>query len=404
MNVQKKLDQLEADISELETIKTEAERRQIFQPDGRYTDGGFAASDNRETTSGGPLSLRGPGENKSYKSMFGDLSSDGWKSFPGFFAAAQSGKYHPNLRTISEGVGSEGGFTIPTEYGGKIHSVALESELVLPRCFVQPMTSNEKKISGTVIGDHSSNLLGGFVASWKGEATELTEADPKFRQIVFQAKKLTGLLKYSSEWKEDTPDSEKNLQNLCGAGLAWYRDKAFLKGNGAGQPLGILNADCTLIQSKEAGQQAGTLLWENLAGMFSKLHSACVKNSVWICHQSTIPQLLSLYLPVGVGGSAIPVMSESNGQFKILTRPVIFTEKTEALGSKGDCLLADLTQYVAGLRSQLRFETSNGPGFSTDEIYARLISRVAGQPLWNEALGLEGGLQVSPFVTLEARE
>jgi HK97 family phage major capsid protein len=137
--------------------------------------------------------------------------------------------------------------------------------------------------------------------------------------------------------------------------------------------------------------------------MFSKMHPACMKNAVFVAHISTIPQLLTLYQSVGVGGSTVPVMTESDGSFKILTRPVIFTEKTEALGTKGDIMLCDFSQYIVGLRSGLRFETSTGPGFSTDEIYARLISRVDGMPLWDEPLGLESGGKVSPFVVLESR-
>lgn len=128
------------------------------------------------------------------------------------------------------------------------------------------------------------------------------------------------------------------------------------------------------------------------------------KNSVWICHQTTIPQLLELSIAVGTGGSFVPVMSESNGEFKILTRPVIFTEKTEVLGDQGDILLADLSQYIVGLRSEMRFDLSPHVAFATDEIYARLIERHDGQPLWDEALTLEdGSTEVSPFVVLAER-
>jgi len=400
MEISKELDKIEAEIA-----KQEAEKRQIFQPDGRWDNetGSFIPDVSESAKDTGPLSLRGPREQKDFRSMFGDLTKDGWKSFSDFFAAAQSGKYHPNLRAINEGTGSEGGFAVPTEYGNTIHTLALEQELVLPRCFVQPMASNEMKVPGTVIGDHSSNLLGGFRAFWEGEADSLTESAPKFRQIDLVTKKLTGLLKYSSEWSEDSPNAEKNLSNLCGAGLAWYRDKAFLKGSGVGQPMGILNAPCTITAGQETGQPSGTILYENLVQMFSKMHPACMKNAVWVAHQSTIPQLLTLYQSVGVGGSTVPVMTESDGSFKILTRPVIFTEKTEALGTKGDIMLCDFSQYIVGLRSGLRFETSTGPGFSTDEIYARLISRVDGMPLWDEPLGLESGGKVSPFVVLESR-
>ena len=88
----------------------------------------------------------------------------------------------------------------------------------------------------------------------------------------------------------------------------------------------------------------------------------------------------------------------------MLTRPVVFTEKTEKLGDKGDIILADFSQYVIGLRSEMRFDTSIHVAFATDEILARLIERHDGQPLWDSALTLEDGTTtVSPFVALAAR-
>lgn len=126
-------------------------------------------------------------------------------------------------------------------------------------------------------------------------------------------------------------------------------------------------------------------------------------NSVWVCHQTTIPQLLTLSLSVGTGGAPVPVLNQANGQFTILTRPVIFTEKTENLGDKGDIMLADFSQYVVGLRGEMRFDTSIHVGFTTDELYARLIERHDAQALWNEPLSLEGGATVSPFVVLAER-
>ena len=138
--------------------------------------------------------------------------------------------------------------------------------------------------------------------------------------------------------------------------------------------------------------------------MLGRLHPGCFNNSVWICQVSAIPQLLQLSLAVGTAGSAVPVLSESGGVWKILTRPVIFTEKTEKLGDLGDILLADLSQYVVGLRSEMRFDTSIHVHFNTDELLSRLIERHDGQPLWDAPLTLEDGTTtVSPFVTLAER-
>jgi len=99
-----------------------------------------------------------------------------------------------------------------------------------------------------------------------------------------------------------------------------------------------------------------------------------------------------------------PVMKESDGKFSILTRPVIFPEKTEPLGDVGDIMLADFSQYVIGLRAEMKIDLSQHVYFTTDEGAARLIERHDAQPLWDEALTLEdGSTEVSPFVTLAER-
>ena len=351
--------------------------------------------------------LAGPCNDKQFRALFGTAGGCNWNDDSiSFFDAVFSRRHHPELqkRAMTEGTPSDGGYLVPVQHAAQIHNVSLENELVLPRCFLQPMVSNEINLPAMDIGDHSSNLFGGFTASYTAEAGTISEADPKVRSMTLVAKKLTGMLRFSSELSEDIPGGFDQIVNICGKGLSWYRDKSFLKGSGAGQPLGILNAGCLVTQPKATGQAKDTITYANLTGMLSKMYAGSFKNSVWICHQTTIPQLLELSIAVGTGGSFVPVMSESNGEFKILTRPVIFTEKTEVLGDQGDILLADLSQYIVGLRSEMRFDLSPHVAFATDEIYARLIERHDGQPLWDEALTLEdGSTEVSPFVVLAER-
>jgi HK97 family phage major capsid protein len=355
----------------------------------------------------GAFALVGPKGQKDYHSLFGNSGYQWPDKETNFFAAALSGRHHPGLirNSMSETVPSDGGFLVPSEQAARIHAVSLENELVMPRCYVQPMRSNSIKIPAMSIGDHSTALFGGFTASYTAEAGTISEANPKSRAMELNAKKLTGLIRFSSELNADVPGGMGQIEQLCGKGLSWYRDKAFLKGTGAGEPLGILNAACTVEVEKETGQNADTIVYENLTKMMSRIFAGSFQNSVWVCHQTTIPQLLTLSLAVGTGGDHIPVMKESNGKFSILTRPVVFTEKTETLGNKGDIMLADFSQYVVGLRGEgMRFDTSIHVAFETDEILSRIIERHDGQPLWDAPLTLEdGSTTVSPFVTLEAR-
>lgn len=396
--------ELAVEVSELEKhINNLQPQRPLTSPQNDL----LGQKKDRSTGDAKGYALHGPGEAKDYCSLFGAGNGYQWPDKEtNFFQAMFSGRFHPGLikAHMSETVPSEGGFLIPQEQAARIHAVSLENEIVQPRCYVQPMGSNSIKIPAMVIGDHSTALFGGFTASYTAEAGTINENSPKARAMELNAKKLTGLIRFTSELNADTPGGMGQIETLCGKGLAWYRDKAFLKGTGAGQPLGILNAGCTLVVSKETGQKADTIVYENLTKMMSRMFAGSFANSVWVCHQTTIPQLLTLSLAVGTGGNAIPVMTESNGEFKILTRPVLFTEKTEPLGDEGDIMLCDFSQYVVGLRSGMTFETSIHVHFQTDELLSRIIERHDGQPLWDAPLTLEDGTTtVSPFVTLAAR-
>ena len=351
--------------------------------------------------------IREAGDKKDFVSLYGPGHTEyRWKDKEStFFQALFSERFHPGLtkRALTETVPSDGGFLVPVEYSEQIHNVSLENELVMPMCTVQPMKSNELKLPAMTIGDHSSSLFGGFTASYTAEEGTMTAADPKVREMTLKAKKLTGFIKLSNELVQDIPNGEQQIIDICGKGLGWYRDKAFLKGI-VGGPLGILNADCLLVQPKATGQIADSIIYLNLIGMLAKLAPASFKNSVWVFHQSCIPQLLELSIAIGTGGDHIPVMKESDGKFSILTRPCIFTEKTEVLGDQGDALLGDFSQYIVGLRSEMRIDLSQHIYFTTDHLGVRLIERHDGQPLWDEALTLEdGSTEVSPFVTLAER-
>ena len=424
-NVEKKIELLKESISKIEgqcrdenrqpleieqdllnALRSDLEYQQKLLPGHPLTQPGpINSTFGLRNTTSGPYGLVAPDAAKDWRSLFG---SDGYNwsdKDTNFFSAVFSGRHHPGLirASMTEGVPSSGGFLIPIEQAQRIHAVSLENELVMPRCYVQPMKSDICKIPAMVIGQHGTALFGGFTASYTAETGTISENDPKARSMTLTAKKLTGLIRFSAELNADIPGGMSQIENLCGKGLAWYRDQAFLKGTGAGQPMGILNSPCLVPVENQGGQSKNTILYENLLDMMSRMFAGSFRNSVWVASQSTIPQLLSLSLAIGLGGAPVPVMSQVNGQFTILTRPVIFTEKVPGLGSTGDIGLYDFSQYCVGLRSEMRFDTSIHVHFTTDELLSRIIERHDGQPLWDEALTLADGLTVSPFVVLEDR-
>lgn len=350
---------------------------------------------------------RTPGEEKSYRSLFGPVQNDWQWSDQSFFQALVSGRAHPGLaerRGMVEGTPSSGGFLVPQEESETIFDIAMQNEIVLPRSHVVPMTTATRQIPAFEIGDHSASLWGGFSASFTAETGSMTPSQPAIRQMTLSAKKLTGYCRISNELYADMGMRSGELLSLLGRGLAWYRDKFLIGGDGSGEPQGVRHAPCKIVVPAEGGQAPDTIVYENIVNMLSRIHPASVSRSVWLVNPSCLKQLLTLSLTIGTSGSAIPVLTSEAGTYKMLNLPVILTEHLPVLGDEDDIMLVDFSQYVVGLRSDISVDLSQHLYFSSDELAVRVICRFDGQSLWPSSLTLADGLTVvSPVVSLAAR-
>jgi HK97 family phage major capsid protein len=351
-------------------------------------------------------------QNKTYRGMFGkdNLSSDGFESLGEFLKTIHDGRADNRLITkvpsgLNEGIPSEGGFLVPSEYTAQLLDQSLENEIIRPRAQVYPMAGKTKQIPGVEISSHASSLFGGVIGYWADEGNTVPQTKPGFRLVELVAKKLMMLSTATNELLQDSAiNFEQVLGGMLSKAIGWYLDDAFLSGHGGGRPLGLLNCPSTIEVAAETGQTSGTICYENCINMLARLHPGCYKNSIWIANLTTLPQLAMLYMAIGTAGVPVKVLQEETGKFTLIGKEVLFTEKTPTLGTKGDLILADLSQYAIGLREGLRIEKSNAPGFTTDESTWRTVARVDGQGLWDKPLTLKDGVTtVAPFVVLASR-
>ena len=183
--------------------------------------------------------------------MFGGeentLSNDGFKSFRDWLVAIHRGAPDErlNYRSLNEGLGSEGGFLVPTEFAAEILDTGLEEEIMRPRCQVWPMLTSEKKIPGWDNASHSSSLYGGFAGQWLSEGESATETEGKFRSITLQAKKLGIFTSATNELISDLMSFEEMLNGGLSKAISWFLDFACFNGAGNKQPLGIYNCPST---------------------------------------------------------------------------------------------------------------------------------------------------------------
>lgn len=306
--------------------------------------------------------------------------------------------------SMLEGVPSTGGFSVPEPLAAQWLDDSIESEIIRPRATVWPMESSSRRVPGWDTSNQTGgSMFGGFAMAFLAEEAEGTPQTGKLRMIQLTAKKGAIFVDISNELREDGQGFEAQLDRAMRTSIGYGLDKYFVSGTGAGQPLGIRNDPAKITVPKETGQKADTLVWESLTKMFARMYPAGQQRAIWLANNNTIPQLTTLSLAVGTGGSVISVMNQVNGQFTILGRPVIFTSHMPTLGDADDIMFIDPTQYAIGMRRDLRLEKSNIPGWTKDLMSYRALLRFDGQGTWNAAITPENGVTLSWCVGLAER-
>ena len=338
-----------------------------------------------------------------FAAMFGDGASaslDGWQSGEEFIRCVGLGLHDSRLRAETQvgDTASLGGFALPTFLWAQVLDSALESEIVRPRALIFPMSTRELQIPAWDDSDRSSGNIAGVALRFEGEAETADVQVTKLRQLVLKARKAMLLVESSNELVADAPNFQTSLMLLLGRALSFGLDDNFLFGGGSTGPMGALVAPATIAINRGT---ANKIIYDDLLSMFSRMLPGSIARSVWVANPACIPELATLSIVVGTGGSAIPVMTSNNGQLTILTRPVIFSEKAKNLGTKSDISLCDFSQYAIGLRRGATLDKSTDVGFTRDVIVFRLQARIDGMPIADAVLTPLNGASLSAFVTLD---
>jgi HK97 family phage major capsid protein len=307
---------------------------------------------------------------------------------------------------FSSTVPSEGGFLIPETLRSELLRVSLETSIVRPRARVIPMETLRVPFPAIDSTSNVSSVYGGIVGYWTEEGAALTASSASFGRVVLDAKKLTAYTEVPNELISDSVGSfQAFLDQIFPEALGFYEDDAFITGTGAGEPLGFLNAAAAVEVTKESGQLADTIVWENLVKAYSRMLPSSLGRAVWIASINTFPELATMSLSVGTGGSAIWLNNGAVGPpMTILGRPVIFTEKVPPLGDAGDINFVDLGFYLIGDRQVMSAMSSPHFKFQNDQTAYRIIERVDGRPWVQSAITpRNNGSTLSPFVKIAAR-
>ncbi|OQB11521.1 MAG: Phage capsid family protein [Firmicutes bacterium ADurb.Bin193] len=305
----------------------------------------------------------------------------------------------------NESVPSDGGFLVQTDFASELLKHTFETGILAPRCKKIPISTNANALKINALDDSSranGARWGGIQTYWENEADELVSSKPKFRTMDLSLKKLTGLCYATDELLQDAAALQSVITQGFAEEFGFKIDDTILNGNGSGQPLGILNSPALVTVAKETDQTAKITV-ENLIKMWSRCWGRSRANAVWYVNQEIEPLLYTLkigddpvYLPAG-GLSEKPYAT-------LFGRPIVPLEQCSTLGSVGDIILGDMSQYLLIDKGGINTASSIHVRFLYDESVFRFIYRVDGQPIWNKPITpYKGSNTLSPFVTLAAR-
>jgi HK97 family phage major capsid protein len=303
-----------------------------------------------------------------------------------------------------------GGFLVQTDFQDAIFMIAHDMGKLLPRVNKIPISANANGLKINAVDETSratGSRWGGVQSYWVNEGDTVSKTKPKFRRVEFDLHKLFSLMYITDELLQDSTALTSIMGQAFSEEIMFMTEDAIFEGSGAGLPLGIMNSPALIQVAKQQGQATQTIVKENIDAMWSRCYGRSRDNAVWLVNQLVEPQLNQLNQAVGTGGQLVylPPGGTSAAPYATLYgKPILTTEYSNAVGTPGDIMLADLSQYTLVDKGGVQAATSMHIAFLTDEMVFRITYRVDGKPMWYAPLTpFKGGASLSPFVALATR-
>jgi HK97 family phage major capsid protein len=297
--------------------------------------------------------------------------------------------------------GTTGGYTVPPEFStGIFRDIAEQSIFRNAGAYIQPMTAATMLLplpAATTVPSAAGipPWFGGMTFGYNVEAATLVETEPTFNMVELRANELSGYITISNPLLDDGgAPLEGFLRRIFANCAAWVEDYFFLNGNGVGKPMGVLNAACAISVTRGT---ANKIQQADVSAMIGKLIPSSFTRAAWIVAVDAVNQLTQLADASGrssfVPNDGIENLAQRTGKpiGSLLSLPVYPTEKTPALGTKGDLILLDPALYVIGDRGEVQIDVSREASLSMWQknlAVFRVILRSDGQPWLNKIVTL----------------
>lgn len=230
------------------------------------------------------------------------------------------------------------------------------------------------------------------------EACEKTKSVPKYERKSLDLEKLVGLYYATDELLQDEPALAAMVSNWFGREFGYKMDYEALRGSGTNEMLGVLNSAALTEVSRNTANNVDA---NDVARMYSRMYPPSIGRAEWFVSSSVLPELIGMTIgtqPVWNPPAGLAVAPYGT----LFGRPIRILEMASSLGTIGDILFADMSEYIIIEKGGVQAASSIHVKFIYDETAFRWVLRNNGQPTWSRTLyPNQGTLEISPWVVLE---
>lgn len=340
-------------------------------------------------------------KNAGYFTQDGGAADKNVKSFGDFLMAVKRNdakrlkEIYGSVKTLNEGQGESGGYLVPTAYSTELLQVANTASPILGLVRSIPVETDAgewpvlDQYAAPTAGVGNTAMAAAVTAATRAEAGTYTETEPDFEMLKWRVHSISGITPVSKELNADSPQAiEALLTTLFGIAIGAKKEYYILRGNGAGQPLGILNAAAAIGVTPATNNAFAFVDAMTMISRFKKI----TNNVRWVYHPSIIPDFAGASWVQG----DLPIKLTDVGYGEGVT-----SEHLPQADNSGAVLLADFGAYLLFERGGIEIAFSEHAYFTSGRVAWRFDQRLDGQPWMKNVITLadpQGSFTISPFV------
>ena len=300
-------------------------------------------------------------------------------------------------RFLNMGFGASGGFIVPEQFSNQIKMVDDQSAIFRPRAQVIPAGDPpDAAITIPALDQGGANgVYAGVQVTWIAEGAQKPETEPSFREIRLEPNEVAPHVVVTDKLLRNSAAAGALVSSLLRKAIIASEEDAFLSGNGAAQPLGIIGHLAAIQIGRAVANQ---ISYADVINMFARAKFG--GKLAWIGSQTCLPQLMTM---VDTGQNLVWQPNAREGApGTLIGIPFLLNDQSPILGREGDLILVDLDYYLIKDGSGISISMSGHPLFTQNRTIIKAFWNVDGQPwLSTPLLARDGVSTVSPFVVLD---